>query len=232
MSSAGCHRTLRRSGTKRSKPRLSLNSSSGRTVVTASLESFEEDAAKRAAREAKFNDQLESDLISGTGQSLCEGRRDRVDQAVGPAHSAAQLAVTRTRIDRTNVNSDELAERCKEAKKEEERNQAQRHLVEERRKAANRVRSAVMALIDTKRAQAEAGSRRNKGKSRPWQTTLSAHKLDLVNTEVLLERAREAGVDEVELQLTLQACGPHSWQKTESKEQGRLVCESADFQHQ
>jgi hypothetical protein len=104
-----------------------------------------------------------------------------------------------------------LAERRKEAKKEEDRNQAQRDLVEERRKAANRVRSAVMALIDTKRAQAEDGSRKNKGKNRPWQTTLSAHKLDLVKTEVLLERAREAGVDEVELQLALQACGPHSW---------------------
>ena len=89
MSSAGCHRMLRRSGAKRSKPRLSLNSSSGRTVVTASLESFEEDAAKRAAREAKFNDQLEIDLISAAGQSLDEGKRDRVEQAASEANPAA-----------------------------------------------------------------------------------------------------------------------------------------------
>ena len=68
-----------------------------------------------------------------------------------------------------------------------------------------------MALIATRRARAEDGSRKNKGKNRPWQTTLSAHKLELVKPEVLLERAREAGVDEVELQLTLQACGLHSW---------------------
>jgi hypothetical protein len=123
-----------------------------RTVVNASLESFEEEEAKRAAREAKFNDQLESDLISAAGQSLHEGRRDRVEQAAGSAHSATQLAVTRTRIDRTKVNGDELAERRKEAKKEEDKNQAQRDLVKERRKAADRVRSAIMALIDTRRA--------------------------------------------------------------------------------
>ena len=82
------------------------------------------------------------------------------------------------------------------------------NLVEERRKAANRVRSAVMALIATRRARAEDGSRKNKGKSRPWQTRLSVHELEVVTIEELLVRAREAGVDEVELQLTLQACGP------------------------
>ena len=68
-----------------------------------------------------------------------------------------------------------------------------------------------MALIDVKCAQAEDGSRRNKGWSKPWQTTLPAHELELVKIEILLECTREAGVNEVELQLTLQACGPHSW---------------------
>ena len=75
-------------------------------------------------------------------------------------------------------------------------NQKQRDLVEERRKAAIRVRSTVMALIDVKRAQAEDGSKKGKGtKNRPWQTTLSAHELELVKIEILLERAREAGVN-------------------------------------
>ena len=209
------------------KASLELKQFEWRTVVNASLESFEEDEAKRAAREAKFNDQLESDLISAAGQSLHEGKRDRVEQAAGSAHSATQLAVTRTRIDRTKVNGDELAERRKEGKKEEDKNQALRdlaneehkvreqrkaeNLVEERRKVANRVRSAVMALIATRRARAEDGSRKNKGKSRPWRTRLSVHELEGVTIEKLLVRAREAGVNEVELQLTLQACGPLSW---------------------
>ena len=68
-----------------------------------------------------------------------------------------------------------------------------------------------MALIDVRRAQAEDGTRRNKGRSKPWQTTLSAEELELVKIKILLERAHDAGVNEVELQLTLQACGPHSW---------------------
>ena len=67
-----------------------------------------------------------------------------------------------------------------------------------------------MALIDVKRAQAEDGTRRNKGRSKPWQTTLSTEELELVKIEILLERARVAGVDEVELQRTLQACGAAS----------------------
>ena len=57
------------------KASLELKQFEWRTVVNASLESFEEEEAKRSAREAKFNDQLESDLISGAGQSLSEGRR-------------------------------------------------------------------------------------------------------------------------------------------------------------
>jgi len=97
------------------------------------------------------------------------------------------------------------------AEKQEVENEKQRDLVEARRKAAERIRTAVMALIDVKRAQAEDGTRRNKGRSKPWQTTLSAEELKLVKIEILLERARDAGVNEVELQLTLQACGPHDW---------------------
>ena len=155
--------------------------------------------------------------------------------------------VTRTRIDRAKDNGDELAERREEAKKEDDENQALRdlaneehkvrerrkaeNLVEDRRKAASRVRSAVMSLIATRRARAEDGSRKNKGKSRPWRTRLSVHELEVVTIEELPVRAREAGVNEVELQLTLQACGLLSWYKVESKEQGRLVCESANFQH-
>jgi hypothetical protein len=194
------------------KASLELKQFEWRKIVEESLESFEQEEVKRAATEAKFNDQLESDLISAAGQSLYEGRRDRIEQAAGPAHPATQLAVTRTQVDRQKVNGDKLAERRKEAEKEEVENQKQRDLVEERRKAAGRVRTAVMALIDVKCAQAEDGSKKGKGtKNRPWQTTLSTHELELVKIEILLERAREAGVDEVELQLTLQACGPHSW---------------------
>ena len=58
------------------------------------------------------------------------------------------------------------------------RNQVQHELVEEQRKAANQVCSAVMALIATRHAQAEDGSRRNKGRSKPWQARLSAHELN------------------------------------------------------
>ena len=135
--------------------------------------------------------------------------------------------VTRTRLDRAKDNRDELAEQREEAEKEDVKNQALRdlaneehkvreqrkeeNLVEERRKAANRVRRAVMALIATRRARAEDSSRKNKGKSRPWRTRLSVHELEVVTIEELLVRAREAGVNEVELQLTLQACGPLSW---------------------
>ena len=188
---------------------LELKQFEWREVVNASLESFEEEEAKRAAREAKFKAQEDSDLISAAGASLYEGKRDKIEQAATSAHSATQFAVTRTRIDR--VNGDEEAERRKEAKKEEERIQAQRDLVEQRVKAANRVRSAVMALIDAKRAQSEDGKGKGKGRSKPWWTRLSTRELEVVSTEELLERAREAGVDEVELQLALQACGPCSW---------------------
>ena len=68
-----------------------------------------------------------------------------------------------------------------------------------------------MALIDVRHAQAEDGTRRNKGRSKLWQTTLSAEELELVKIEILLERVRDTGVNEVELQLTLQVCGPHDW---------------------
>ena len=66
-----------------------------------------------------------------------------------------------------------------------------------------------MQLIDAKRAQSEDG--KGKGGIRPWQTRLSTRELEVVNPDELIERAREAGVDEVELQLALQACGPCSW---------------------
>ena len=115
----------------------------------------------------------------------------------------------RTRIDR--VTGDEESDRRKEARQEEERNQAQRDLVEQRVKAANRVRSAVMGLIDAKRVQSEDGKGKGKGRSKPWRTRLSTRELEVVSTEELLERAREADVEEVELQLALQACGPCSW---------------------
>ena len=133
-----------------------------------------------------------------------------MEQVAGPSNLATQLTVTRMQDDRRKVDSDELAERRKEAKKEEDENEKQRQLVIERRKAADRIRTAVMALIEVKRAQAKEGSRKGKGtKNRPWETELSARALELVKIEVLLNRAREAGVDEVELQLALQACGPH-----------------------
>ena len=51
------------------------------------------------------------------------------------------------------------------AEKQEVENEKQRDLVEAQRKAAERIRTAVMALIDVKRAQAEDGTRRNKGLS-------------------------------------------------------------------
>ena len=64
-----------------------------------------------------------------------------------------------------------------------------------------------MRLIEVKRTQAEKGSRKGKGtKIRRWETDLSARALELVKVDVLLNRARDAGVDEVELQLALQAC--------------------------
>ena len=97
-------------------------------------------------------------------------------------------------------------------RKEEIENEKQHQLVIERRKAADRVRTAVMALIEVRRARAQERSRKGKGtKNRPWETELSARALELVKIEVLLNRAREAGVDEVELQMALQACGPHGW---------------------
>ena len=55
-------------------------------IVEESWENFEQEEEKRAATEAKFEDQLESDLISAAGQSLYEERRDRLEQAAGPAH--------------------------------------------------------------------------------------------------------------------------------------------------
>ena len=181
-------------------------------IVEESLESFEQEELKRTEMEAKFEQQLESDLVCATNQSLSEGRWDRMERVAGPSNLATQLTVTRMQVDRQKVDSDELAERRKEAKKEEIENEKRRQLVIERRKAADRVRTSVMALIEVKRAQAEEGSRKGKGtKNRPWEATLLVWVLELVKIEVLLNRAREAGVDEVELQLALQVCRPHGW---------------------
>ena len=63
------------------------------------------------------------------------------------------------------------------------------------------MRSAVMPLIDAKWAQSEDG--KGKGRSRPWQTTLSTHALKAVGPDELIKRAWEAGMDEVELQQAL-----------------------------
>ena len=94
------------------------------------------------------------------------------------------------------------------AEKQEVENERQRrNLIEARRKAGEIVRSAVMVLIAARRARDEDISRKNKGKSRPWETRLSVQELEEVTIKELLVRAREAGVDEVELQRTLQACG-------------------------
>ena len=99
-------------------------------VVNASLESYEEDEARRAAREAKLEAQEQSDLISAAGASLYEGKRDRVEKAAASAHKATEFAVMRTRYDR--ATSDKESDRRKEAILEEGRNQAQRDLVEQR----------------------------------------------------------------------------------------------------
>ena len=95
-------------------------------------------------------------------------------------------------------------------KQEVENERKRRNLVEARRKAGEIVRSSVMVLIAARRARAEDSSRKNKGKCRPWETRLSVQELEETTIEELLVRAREAGVNEVELQLTLQACGAES----------------------
>ena len=48
-----------------------------REAIGASLESYDEEEARRAAREAKFEAQEQSDLISASGASLYEGKRER-----------------------------------------------------------------------------------------------------------------------------------------------------------
>ena len=122
-------------------------------IVKKSWENFEQEEEKRAATEAKFEDQLESDLVSAAGQSLYEERRDRLEQAAGPAHPATQLIVQRTQVDRRKVNGDELAERRRMAEKQEVENERKRrNLVEARRKAGEIVRSSVMVLITARHA--------------------------------------------------------------------------------
>ena len=164
-------------------------------------------------------DRLFEDLRGEGGEDAEQGalvqsedRRDRLERAAESSCAATQLAVFRMQADRRKVNGDELAERREEAKKEEEKNEKQRQLVIAYRKAGDRIRAEVMRLIEVKRTQAEKDSRKGKGtKIRRWETDLSTGALELVKIDVLLNRARDAGVDEVELQLALQACGPHGW---------------------
>lgn len=68
-----------------------------------------------------------------------------------------------------------------------------------------------MVLIDAKRAQSEGG--KGKGSSRSWQAALSTCELEMVNPNVLIMHAREAGMDEVELQ-NAQGCVPEGGQAT------------------
>ena len=150
--------------------------------------------------------------MCATNQSQCESKRDRMEQVAGSSSAATQLTVFRMQADRRKDNSDELAERREEAKKEEDKNEKQRQLVVARRKAGDRIRAEVMRLIEVKRTQAEKDSRKGKGtKLRRWETDLSTRALELVKIDVLLNRARDAGVDEGELQLALQACEAHGW---------------------
>ena len=88
-------------------------------------------------------------------------KRDRVEQAATSARPATQFAVTRTRINRANGDEDSV--RHEKARQEEIRNQAQRDLVERKHKALTRLRSAVIPLIEAKRAQLDV---KGKGRSR------------------------------------------------------------------
>ena len=92
-------------------------------------------------------------------------------------------------------------------KQEVENERKRRNLVEARRRADETVRKSVMVLIAARRARAEDSSRKNKGKDPGWETRLSKQELEKVTIQELVARAQEAGVDEVELQRTLQACG-------------------------
>jgi hypothetical protein len=177
-------------------------------IVEESRENFEHEVEKRAAAEAKLNDQLESDLVSAEGQSIYEAKRDILEQAIGPAHAATRLIVQRAQSDRRKDNGDELAERRRMAEKQEVENERKRrNLVEARRRADETVRKSVMVLIAARRARAEDSNRKNKGKDPGWETRLSKQELEEVTIQELVARAQEAGVDEVELQRTLQAGG-------------------------
>ena len=157
-------------------------------VLNTSLQSYEEDEAKRAAREAKLKAQEQIDLDNAKGASLYQGKRDNMEQVAASGHMATEFAVMKARHNR--ATGEEESNQRKEAHLEEERNQAQCDLVEQRLVATNKVRSAIMALIDVKRAQSEGG--KGKGSSRPWQTTLSTRELEMLPPHVLIMRAREA----------------------------------------
>ena len=130
-----------------------------------------------------------------------------MERAAESSCAATQLAVSRMRLDRRKDDSDELAERREAARKEEEKNEKQRQLLIAYRKADDRVRAEVMRLIEVKRIQAEKDSRKGKGtKYIRWETDMSTRALKIVTMEVLLSRARDAGVNEEELQMALQTC--------------------------
>ena len=184
------------------------------TIVAESLRSFQEEEERRTAMEAKFAAQLKTDLECATHQSKREDRRDQMERAAESSCNAVQLAVFRVRADRQKVNSDELAERREAAKKEEEKNEKQRQLVMAQRKASGCLRAEVMRLIEVQRTRAKKESRKGKGtKFRRWETDLSTQALALVTTEGLLDRARDAGVDQEELELALRTCENGIWQE-------------------
>ena len=176
-------------------------------IVAESLKSFQEEEEKREAEEDKLAAQFATDMWCATHQSESEDRRDQLERAAESSCAATQLAVSRMRLDRRKDDSDELAERREAAKKEEEKNEKQRQLLIAYRKADDRVRAEVMRLIEVKRIQAEKDSRKGKGtKFIRWETDMSTRALKIVTMEVLLSRARDAGVNEEELQMALQTC--------------------------
>ena len=68
-------------------------------MLNTSLQSYEEDEARRVAREAKLEAQEQSDLDNATGASLHQGKRDRVEKAATSAHMATEFAVLKARHD-------------------------------------------------------------------------------------------------------------------------------------
>lgn len=74
-------------------------SQQGFEVLNASLQSYEEDEAKRAARDAKLKAQEQLDLDNATGESLYQGKRDKIEQVAASGHMATEFAVMKARHD-------------------------------------------------------------------------------------------------------------------------------------